>query len=143
VRPVGISPADGRSPLLRYSWDAVCSAFKAMQPAPDGSRTVRYTDPLTGGAVMPTIDCYAVEIGADAPTQARRTTHNAIAIVVEGEGESQVGSQLIRWKQNDIFTIPHWNWVSHRAARGGARLFMMTDREVLHRLGYLVEEVRA
>lgn len=143
VRPAGIGPEDGPSPLLRFPWAAVCGAFEAMQPAADGSKLLRYTHPLTGGAVIPTIDCYAMELAPGQSTRERRGTCNAIAVVAEGEGESRIGSKLIRWKRNDVFTIPHWNWVSHRAARHGAKLFLMTDREVLDRLGYLMEEVRA
>jgi gentisate 1,2-dioxygenase len=142
IRPTGVVPQSGASPLLRYSGEAVRAAFDGMTAAADGSKTLRYTNPANGGAVMPTIDCYAMDLAADATTRARRSTHNAIVAVVDGEGESTIGAETIRWRRNDIFTIPHWNWARHRASAGGAHLFLMTDREVLSRLGYLVEEER-
>ncbi|TKC92275.1 cupin domain-containing protein [Trinickia terrae] len=143
MSPQGLIPEGTAFPLLRYTWESMCRTFESMPAAADGSKTVRYTHPTSGGSVMPTIDCYALELSANARTVARRTTYNTIVAVLEGEGESQIGSTEIRWRPNDVFTVPHWNWVSHRASSGNARLFMMTDREVLARLGYLVEEVRA
>ena len=35
----------------------------AIAPGADGTRTVRYVNPLTGGSVMPTLDCFAVRLG--------------------------------------------------------------------------------
>ncbi|WP_091784259.1 cupin domain-containing protein [Paraburkholderia steynii] len=142
ILPQGETSARHYSPLLRYSWESTLQTFESTTAAADGSKLLRYTNPLTGGAVMPTIDCYALELQANSETVARRTTHNTIVAVLEGEGQTQIGSELIRWQRNDIFTIPHWNWASHQAKGTGARLFMMTDREVLARLGYLVEEVQ-
>jgi gentisate 1,2-dioxygenase len=66
--------------------------------------------------------------------------HNAVCVVVEGEGVSQIGDRRIEWGRRDVFTVPHWNWVSHKAGKGGATLFMMTDRELMRRMGYLREE---
>ncbi|MGE4338320.1 MAG: cupin domain-containing protein [Pigmentiphaga sp.] len=141
LHPQNLLPqGPGSFPLLRYTWQSLCHTFENMEPASDGSKTVRYTHPLEGGSVLPTIDCYALELSSTRATTARRSTHNAIVVVLDGEGSSQVGSHEIRWQRNDVFTIPHWNWASHRARNGEARLFMMTDREVLSRLGYLVEE---
>jgi gentisate 1,2-dioxygenase len=60
-------------------------------------------------------------------------------VVAQGQGCSQVGDQSITWRVNDVFTIPHWNWVSHSAS-SDAVIFMMTDRELLSSLGYLREE---
>jgi gentisate 1,2-dioxygenase len=142
LSPMGATPAAGHSPRFRYPWASVLAAFQGMQAAPDGSKILRYTNPATGGAVIPTLDCYALELAAGRPTRQRRATHNAIAVVVEGEGMSRIGATQLHWRKNDVFTIPHWNWTSHEAASQGARIFLMTDREVLHRLGYLVEETR-
>ena len=43
-----------------------------MRLEPDGSRTVRYVNPATGGAVMPTLDCYAVRLDSGQRTRTRR-----------------------------------------------------------------------
>ncbi|WP_233809581.1 cupin domain-containing protein [Paraburkholderia sp. HP33-1] len=142
ILPQGLSHESPHSPMFRYSWEATKRTFESTPAASDGSKLLRYTNPRDGGAVMPTLDCYALELAAAQETVARRTTSNAIVAVLDGEGETRIGSKVIRWRRNDVFTVPHWNWVSHRAEHEGAHLFMMTDREVLARLGYLVEEIR-
>jgi gentisate 1,2-dioxygenase len=55
-------------------------------------------------------------------------------LIVEGEGESTIGGTSIAWKPLDIITLPQWNYVLHRCTKGPARIFVVTDREVLRRL---------
>ena len=101
---------------------------------------MRYINPQTGGAVMPTLDCYAVRLAKGVATRARRATWNAVCLVVAGEGRSTIGEHTFEWSQHDVFSIPHWSWVSHQASTPGADLFLVTDREVYARLDLLREE---
>jgi gentisate 1,2-dioxygenase len=135
--------APGYSPLFRYPWADVEAAFAAMPAADDGARKVRYTNPATGGAAMGLLDCFAIALPKGRATMPYRTTANAFCLVVEGEGVSTVGEAKIAWSRHDVFTLPHWNWISHKAASDDARLFMVTDREILRRLDLLREEVRS
>lgn len=128
------------SPMFRYSWRSVLAALDAAPDAGDGSRRVHYTNPVDGGPVMPTMDCYALRLAQDRPTGEHRTTANAVCLVVEGEGMSSIGGVALEWRKHDVFTVPHWNWASHRALSPAAHLFMLTDREVLRRTGLLREE---
>lgn len=127
------------SPLYRYPGEHALRALAGMPVAPDGSKRMRYVNPLTGGALMPTLDCYMLELSTPAQTRASRSTSNAICLVVEGEGSSTVGDTTIQWLKNDVFTIPHWHWTTHRAS-ASARLFMMTDRDMLAKLHLLIEQ---
>mgnify|MGYP001222331295 CR=1 FL=1 len=128
------------SPMFRYPWKGVLEALSHMAPGDDGTRRLRYTDPTDGGPALPTMDLYVLDLPQGAETRAARTTSNAICVVAEGEGTSRVGEQEIAWTKNDIFTLPHWTWVSHKAASENARLFLNTDREVLKRLNLLRDE---
>lgn len=144
LREGGVLPDDHRhegahSPLLRYEWSRVSGLLDAVPPAADGSRRIRYINPVGGGPVMPTIDCFALRLG-DAPTRRMRTSSTAIAVVIEGEGETGIGDQLFRWKQHDVFTLPRWKWIEHRRLQGAATLFLMTDRALIERIGHLREE---
>ena len=121
------------SPLFRYSWSEVSPALDAMPPSDDGSRTLRYTNPLTGGAVMTLLDCYLLRFGRT-PTHRRRVSASAVCFAAEGTGHSTIGDTEIAWTKNDVFTIPHWVWVSHQAVSDDATLFLVTDDEVLRRL---------
>jgi gentisate 1,2-dioxygenase len=127
------------SPVFRYPKGAAVAALKMMPVAPDGSRRLRYANPTTGGPVMALLDCTLTEIAAGQPTQPARTNANAVVAVVDGEGESVIGSQLVRWGPKDVFSIPQDQWVSH-TARTQSRLFTTSDREIYRRLGLLYEE---
>jgi gentisate 1,2-dioxygenase len=105
---------------------------------PDGAKTVRYTK--NDGPVMPTLDLFLKRVGAR--TRPRRATHNAICLVVSGEGRSTVGESRFEWSRHDVFTIPHWTWASHEARGAGADLFVVTDRAIYERLDLLREEIR-
>jgi gentisate 1,2-dioxygenase len=87
---------------------------------------------------MPTLDLFFKKITER--TRMWRATHNAICLVVSGEGRSTVGEVTFDWSQHDVFTVPHWTWACHES-RGGAELFVVTDRAIYERLELLREEV--
>lgn len=139
VLPDGDDREAGYSPLLRYEWTRVDGLLDAVPPAADGARRIRYVNPVDGGAVMPTIDCFALRLG-EAPTRRMRTSSTAIAVVIEGEGETSIGDTVFRWRPHDVFTLPRWKWIEHRRLLGPATLFLMTDRALMRRIGHLREE---
>ncbi len=130
------------SPMFRYPWASALKALEAMPPAADGSRRLRYTNPVTGAPAIPTIDCYLMALEKGADTTPRRSNSSSVCVVVEGEGVSTVGDAEMSWGKKDIFTLPHGHWISHRGASADAKLFEISDREILSRLGLLREEVR-
>ena len=127
--------------MFRYPWTQTVAALNAVPVAPDGARRVRYTNPVDGGPVIRSMDCYAWELAEGQETRPARTTSNAIVTVVEGEGRSTIGEETIQWAEHDVFTVPHWNW-SHIAVSRTARLFVYTDREVLRLFDFLRDEYR-
>ena len=103
---------------------------------------VRYVNPSTGGAVMPTLDCYAARLSAGASTRMKRATYNVVCLVVRGEGRSHIGDETFDWTEHDVFTIPHWTWARHEAKSGDADLFMITDKSAFERLDLVREELQ-
>src|SRR5947208_12109751 len=128
------------SPVFRYPYAAAAAAVAAAPPARDGSRRVRYVNPLTGGSGMAMMDCFLVQLDTGAFTQPFRTTASSVCCVVEGSGESQIGSNTVRWSKRDIFTLPQGNRIVHKSSGGAARLFQVSDRDLYARLGLLREE---
>jgi len=140
-------PVDGNSrppysPMFRYPWKAVLQALSDLPASDDGSRTLRYTNPATGGPAMTLIDCFLLALAKGRDTIPYRTTSDALCVVADGEGESQIGEHNFTWQRNDIFTLPNWSWISHKAVSGDAKLFLVTDRDAIDRLGMLREETR-
>lgn len=138
----GTQSLPGCSPKYHYPGDTTRRMLGDLAPGADGSRTLRYVNPATGGAVMPTLDCYAVRLDANAPTRDKRGAYTSMCLVVSGQGRSRIGDAEFEWSQNDVFTIPSWSWASHQALEGSADLFVVSDRVVFERLELLREEMR-
>jgi gentisate 1,2-dioxygenase len=134
--------AAAHSPKYRYSGEATRRLLDALPIGPDGARTARYTNPVTGDAVMPALDLYAARLPKGQATRPKRTTCNMVCLVVSGEGRSTVGELTFDWSQHDVFSIPHWNFASHQAKGGDADLFVVSDRVAFDRLGLLREELQ-
>lgn len=141
--PAQALPEASHSPLFRYSYGAMKQALASTPPAADGSRSVRYSNPVTGEQAQALLDCTMTALCPDQPTLSRRSNASTACVVVAGSGRSRIGDKLIEWNEKDFFTIPQGNFASHEAIGGEAHLFMLSDRDVLRRLGLLKEETAA
>jgi gentisate 1,2-dioxygenase len=135
-----IDHAPAHSPKYHYAGDATRRLLAALPPGPDSARTVRYTNPATGGPVMPALDCYAMRLSKGIETRPKRTTCNMMCLVVSGSGRSTIGEHSFEWSQHDVFSIPHWQFASHTAIGGEADLFIVSDKVAFERLDLLREE---
>src|SRR5207247_9990624 len=70
------------SPVFRYPYATAAAAVAVAPPARDGSRRVRYVNPLTGGSGMAMMDCFLVQLDPDAVTLPFRPTANSVCCVV-------------------------------------------------------------
>lgn len=144
---LGLSPVppDGvptsHSPRFRYPWAQSVAALAAAPTREDGSTWLRLTNPAGGAMAMPPMDSYLVRLSRE-PTRAHRSTASAMVVAAQGSGVSTFGDQQIRWRRNDVFTVPHWQWCSHQAESDDAILFQVTDRGALAALGFLKDEYR-
>ena len=116
------------------------AAVAAAPPARDGSRRVRYVNPLNGGTAMELIDCFLVQLDPGMTTLPFRTNASSVCCVVEGAGESQVGNKTVRGASATSSRLPQGNRIVHRSTGGTARLFAVSDRDMYARLGLLKEE---
>ena len=130
------------TPKYRYPGATTRRVLDGMAAGPDGSRILRYVNPITGGAVMSAMDCYMARVPKGTTTRPKRATHNTVCFVLSGEGRSTVDNQTFDWTSGDIFSVPHWDWASHEARGGDADIFMVTDRVVYESLGLLREEMQ-
>jgi gentisate 1,2-dioxygenase len=127
------------SPVFRYPWAAARRAVNEAPKWKDGSRRVRYVNPITGGSTMALMDCYLTQIEAGTETVRFRSTSNAVCLVCEGCGTSQIGEDSLTWDAHDVFSLPHGNWITHKANKA-AILFLVTDRDAMRRLDLLKEQ---
>jgi len=131
-------PAPVPGAMLRYPLAEMQRTLAGMPPGPDGSRRARYVNPLTGGPVMPLLDCWMLRLEAGVRTVPFLTSAHAICTVVSGRGTTGIGTGGVSWETNDIFTLPHDTWIAHRADET-SELCIVSDREVYRRLDLLTE----
>lgn len=138
--PVGERTTNANSPLLRYRWAETEERLAQMRER-DGSPfdgvALEYTNPFTGGPVMPTIDCWIQMLRPREHTRAHRHTGSVIYNVARGSGFSVINGQRFDWTDGDIFCIPSWAAHEHANASDSedAILFSMNDLPVLQSLG--------
>jgi len=97
LRAEGAAASAANSPKYRYPGEATRRLIAAAPASADGMRVIRYVNPATGGAVMPTLDCYAARLSRGTPTRAKRATYNVVCLVVAGEGRSHIGEETFEW----------------------------------------------
>lgn len=127
------------SPIFRYPWADAVRALEASPVAPDGSRHVRYSNPLNGGPSMALMDSTLMQLESGKPTRKYKSNASTVCFVKEGKGESRIGDKIIEWSQHDLFTIPSNLFASHQSKGGKARIFQVSNREVYRRLGLFNE----
>jgi gentisate 1,2-dioxygenase len=146
LRPAWERPAAAHSPLMRYPWEETWAALQRLAPIADGSPydgiIMEYTNPNTGGPVMPTIACHVQLLRPGETTKAHRHTASAIYHAVEGRGSSIVDGQRLEWETKDVFCVPGWAFHEHANASTSeaAVLFSYTDSPVLRSLNLLREQ---
>lgn len=140
ILPVELSGRTTHSPVFRYPYADAVRALAHAPRSPDGARRVRYVNPLDGNGAIPLLDTAMLQIDAGVTTLPTRSNANLVCTVVEGSGETRIGDRTIAWGPRDTFTIPQHNWAAHRSFDTAARLFIVSDADILRRLGLLAED---
>ena len=119
------------SPLFSYKFSSTREALyrlTGMEPSPFEGYALTYTNPFTGGPVMPTIGTSMHLLTRGLHTLARRTTANVIYHVAAGRGFSVIDGLRFDWAPGDTFCIPTWCWAEHAASQAeDALLFQAND----------------
>ncbi|TAK81393.1 MAG: cupin domain-containing protein [Betaproteobacteria bacterium] len=131
------------SPVFKYSWDESYEALKksTTHSVFDGA-VYQYSNPVTGGPIMPTIGAQLQLLKPKEQTKAHRHTGSAIYQVAKGRGWSVIGGQRFEWEEKDIFALPSWAPHSHgnSSASEDAVLFSFNDFPAMRALALYREE---
>ncbi|RSM56708.1 cupin [Actinoplanes sp. ATCC 53533] len=131
------------TPLLAYRWehtDHALSEQLALEAdghpvtVEPGHAAVRYTNPTTGGDVLPTMRTEFHRLAPYAETSARREVGSSVFQVFDGSGRVTVGGSSWTVERGDLFVVPSWQPLS-LAAEAGMDLFRFTDAPIFERLG--------
>jgi gentisate 1,2-dioxygenase len=141
--PVDWKAGDLNSPILNYPYSRSREALAGLARGGDPDRyhghKLRFVNPATGGAPMPTIGAFMQLLPRGMETSPYRSTDGTIFVCVEGEGKSQIGNQMFTWRKNDVFVVPSWFTVRHEAFAESV-LFSFSDRPAQQALGIWREE---
>jgi gentisate 1,2-dioxygenase len=146
LRPASATAQTLSSPLLRYQWSRTAAALAAL---PDSAATpcddllLVYTNPYTGGPVLPTIGCTAQLLRPGIHTQTHRHASSSVYLVIQGHGFSVIDGQRYDWEPGDVFAVPSWACHEHAnvSTTEAAALFAFSDAPVMHALGLYREEI--
>ena len=146
--PVRYTPPFGQtSPIFSYPYERTREALYALEThadmdAWDGIK-LRYVNPATGGAPMPTMATFMQRLPAGFVGKHYRQTDGAVFSVVEGSGRVCITHQSQTWTfefgPRDHFVIPSWHTAQWQSAHGCV-LFSFSDRPVHLALGIHQEE---
>ena len=129
----------GPLPVARFPWDDVSARLTPSRGDATGTAEYEYVDPVIGDAALSTLDCRAFRLSKVASCRIAASSANAVCLVLEGAGETTVGGEVIAWERNDLFTLPQWLAVEHRATTENAAFICVSDRPLLRRLGLFQE----
>jgi gentisate 1,2-dioxygenase len=127
-----------------YPYARTREALKALardQPSAHFGHKQRFVNPATGASPMPTIGAFVQLLPAGFETRLYQCTDATVYVCLEGAGEAQVGDEVFRFGENDVFVVPSWQPLRIRSDRE-AVLFSYSDRPVQQALG-LWRELRS
>jgi gentisate 1,2-dioxygenase len=105
------------TPLLAYRWvdtDRALTEQLALESEghvatlSPGHAAVRYTNPTSGGDVLPTMRTEMHRLRAGAQSVVRREVGSSVCQVFEGSGTVTVGERSWSVDRGDLFVVPSW-----------------------------------
>lgn len=135
------------SPIGNYPWTETERAFDAIADRAEGSEVdgvvLEYTNPWTGGPVLPTMSCRIQRLRPDFRGAAQRHTPGKIFHVRSGQGQTIVDGGHLEWSAGDVFAVPGWSAHQHLngSSNDDAILFSYTNEPVLRALGLYRQEL--
>lgn len=150
----GLRPLSGlddrpSSPIAAYRWEHTDRALREQLALEDeghpgvvepGHAAIRYTNPTSGGDVMPTIRAEFHRLRAGASTATRREVGSAVWQVFDGSGVVTLNGTETRVHRGDVFAVPSWAALTLQAETP-LDLFRFADTPIFERLHQYREEI--
>jgi gentisate 1,2-dioxygenase len=117
LRPVSSPQPHVSSPIAAYRWEHTDAALADQLALEDeghpgvlgpGHAAVRFSNPTTGGDVMPTMRAEMHRLRGGARTATRREVGSSVWQVFDGTGAVRVGEHEWRVGRGDLVAVPSW-----------------------------------
>lgn len=144
LRPLSVPDRKPSSPLAAYRWEVTDAALREQLALEDeghpatveqGHAGIRYSNPTTGGDVMPTIRCEFHRLRAGAATALRHEVGSSVWQVFDGRGTVVLGEEEHPVGKGDLFVVPSWVSWSLRADTE-FDLFRFSDAPIIEKLHF-------
>ncbi len=145
LRPLSGLQDTASSPLCAYRWAHTDQALSEQllledegHPATvaEGHAAIRFSNPTTGGDVMPTIRCEFHRLRAGVSTVKLREVGSSVFQVFEGEGDVTLDDDVHHLQKGDVFVVPSWCAWSLQA-ESQFDLFRFSDAPIMERLSFM------
>lgn len=142
IRPVSTPEPLPNSPIAAYRWEHTDAALSDQLALEDegypgvvepGHAAIRFTNPTTGGDVLPTIRAEFHRLRAGTTTAATREVGSSVWQVFHGSGGVKVGDMEWQINQGDVFVVPSWAPIV-LATEQELDLFRFSDTPIFERL---------
>ena len=129
LRPVGVAHKSPGSPLLAYKWEHTDLALTdqleleksgfagTVEP---GHAAVRFSNPVDGTDVLPTIRAEFHRVVSGFETTPVRETGSSVYQVFDGAGTITIGDKTWSVTRGDLFVVPSWESFSVRSDASGS-----------------------
>jgi gentisate 1,2-dioxygenase len=142
LRPLSSPGPHTSSPIAAYRWEHTDRALAEQLALENegyggtvepGHAAVRYTNPATGGDVLPTMRAEFHRLRAGAGTATRREVGSSVWQVFDGSGVVVLNGTEHRVSRGDLFAVPSWAALGLRAETG-LDLFRFSDTPIFEKL---------
>jgi gentisate 1,2-dioxygenase len=143
LMPVDYTPQHRGAPVFNYPYsrsrEVLDQLYRNGPVDPKHGIKMQYVNPATGGYPMPTIAAFLQLLPAGFDGKPYRSTDATVFCVAEGQGSTTAGSETLTWGPRDVFTVPSWMPITHRAS-SEAVVFSFSDRAAQKALGVWRED---
>lgn len=142
LRPLTHLRPTPSTPLLAYRWEHTDRALTEQlaleaeghsATVEPGRAAVRFTNPTTGGDVLPTVRTEFHRLAPDTGTATRQEVGSSVFQVFEGTGQVTVGDASWTVEHGDLFVVPSWQPLT-LATEHGLDLFRFSDAPIFEQL---------
>jgi gentisate 1,2-dioxygenase len=142
LQPVALMGAAASSPLMAYRWQHTDEALNAQLDleaegypvtVDPGHAAIRFTNPTTGGDVMPTIRAEFHRLRAGTATRPRCEVGSSVWQVFSGAGSALIDGTETVLHHGDLFVVPSWMEYEIRAEQA-LDLFRFCDAPIFEAL---------
>jgi gentisate 1,2-dioxygenase len=133
LRPAAATGTYPKSPLAAYRWEHTDAALRDQLTLETGHAAVVFTNPATGGDVLPTIRAQFHRLRPGTMTEQKREVGSSVWQVFDGAGTATVAGEEHELTRGDLLVVPSWAPWSF-AAHESLDLFRFSDTPVFERL---------